>query len=136
MIISPPSAVYRQTLAIRVAVCILMSFPVVILAIVGLAGDEPQLVPLTIMALLLGATIWMCIAIGRTQISVHAEGIRRTSFSGAKEIEWKDVAEYRYRLVPMQTAGGLIGGTDRRGHHGRLAARFTRSEHVFQAHRQ
>jgi hypothetical protein len=109
MIISPPSAVYRQTLANRVAVCVLMTFPVVILAIIGLAGDEPQLVPLTIMALILGATIWMCIAIGRTQISIHAEGIRRTSFSGAKEIEWKDVAEYRYRLVPIQTVGGLIG---------------------------
>lgn len=109
MIISPPTAVYRQTLAIRAAVCILMAIPIIFLAAVGLGGDEPQLVPLTVMALLLAATIGLCIIIGRTQISIHLEGIRRTSFFGVKEIEWKDVSEYRYRVVPIQTGGGLIG---------------------------
>jgi hypothetical protein len=107
MIISPASATYRQTYTIRVAVAILFSIPITVLAFAGVNGTEK--LPLVIAIALLAAVIAIWIAIGKTTVSIHQEGIRRTSVFGVKEIEWKNVREYRYKLVPIQTGGGLLG---------------------------
>jgi uncharacterized protein DUF6585 len=109
MIISPPSAVYRQTLTIRVAIALIMAMPILIAVLMGLTQTPISPIPLVVAALLLALTVWICIAIGKTQVSIHQEGIRRTSAFGVKEIEWKDVREYRYKLVPMYHGGGLLG---------------------------
>ena len=53
-------------------------------------------------------TVVLWIVIGKIVLTIHDEGVRYTSVFGIKEMEWRQVREYRYRVVPVQ-GGGLIG---------------------------
>jgi hypothetical protein len=109
MIISPPLSTHKQTSAIRIALLILMAIIVVPLTLVAYNDTEPHPIALAVAGAIVVATIAACVAIGKTVLTIHQEGVRRVSVFGVKEIEWKDVREYRYRVVPIQTGGGLAG---------------------------
>jgi hypothetical protein len=52
--------------------------------------------------------IAIALAIGRTVITIHDEGVRRKTLLGTKELNWHQVREYRFVVmpVPVRSAGG------------------------------
>src|SRR4051794_28462429 len=109
MILSPPRVVFGQTLVVRIAlgvVAFLFAGIPFLIALGSNPNDFPG-VPVGL-AVLLGYGL-LCFAIAKTQLAIHTEGVRRTTVLGAKEMEWDEVAEYRYRIVPNQT-GFAVGG--------------------------
>jgi hypothetical protein len=110
VIVSPPQQVHGQTVAIRLGITILLLLAIVPLAIAG-SDDAGKLEPvaLSIAAALtiLGIAFW--VVVGKTVLTIHAEGIRRTTAFGVTEITWDEVEETRYRVIPVQVSG-LIGG--------------------------
>jgi len=57
--------------------------------------------------------VLVCVALAKARLTIHDEGVRRSSVFGVKEMEWRNVKEYRYRVVSASAgaahAGGLIG---------------------------
>jgi hypothetical protein len=106
MIVSPARATHRQTYAVRIALTLLFLF----LAGMTLVVGEGQFTPpvLIALAILAAVNIALWVLIGKTVLTIHDDGIRRVSITGTKEIEWRNVREYRYRAIPVQ-AGGLLG---------------------------
>jgi len=109
MIISPAISSHRLNRSIPGAVIFMFAIPIVIMAMIAFQGPAPDMTLLAIAVGLLAVTIALVVAIGKTLVTVHQEGVRRTSVFGVTDIEWKDVREYRYRVTPIQTGGGLIG---------------------------
>ena len=106
MIVSPPRATYRQSYAARIALTILFLFLAAIPLMVADGQFTPLVIALSLAILAIDAVL--CWMIAKSVLSVHDEGLRRASIFGVKEIEWRNVKEYRYRAVPVQ-AGGLLG---------------------------
>lgn len=109
MIYSPAVRSFGQTYSLRVAIGLLFLIPVAILLAAGLTADPMEMQPVAIGVglLVLYGVVWYLM--GKTTLSIHAEGVRRTSALGSKELVWSEVAEYRYREIPVQV-GGLVGG--------------------------
>ncbi len=109
MFVSPPQQRHGQTVAVRAALVLLLLLAIVPLAIAGI-GEKGRLepVPLAIAATLAAIGIVLCVVIGKTEIAIHAEGVRRVTVFSATEIPWADVSETRYRVIPIQV-GGLVG---------------------------
>jgi hypothetical protein len=108
MIVSPPRATYRQSYAARIALTILF----LCLAALPPIFAQGEFTPLVIAAMvaIVALDVAICWMIGKSILTIHDEGIRRTSIFGLKEIEWRNVKEYRYRAVPTQGAAhGLLG---------------------------
>ena len=55
------------------------------------------------------AGLW--IALGKTVLTINDSGVRRESILGQQEISWSQIAETRYRVVPINVYAhfGLIG---------------------------
>ncbi len=106
MIVSPPRATYRQSYAARIALTLLLVFFAAIPLIVADGQFTPLVIALSLAILAVDAVL--CWMIGKSILTIHDEGVRRTSIFGLKEIEWRNVKEYRYRAVPVQ-ASGLLG---------------------------
>ena len=87
----------------------MFAIPILVIGSMAFQDGEPNKTLLAIAAGLVALTIALVVAIGKTVVTIHAEGVRRTSVFGVTEIEWKDVREYRYRVAPVQHAGGLLG---------------------------
>jgi hypothetical protein len=109
LIYSPAVRSFGQTYSLRIAIGLLFFIPVAILLAVGLTADPMEMQPVAIGVglLVLYGVVWYLM--GKTTLSIHAEGVRRTSALGSKELVWSDIAEYRYREIPVQV-GGLVGG--------------------------
>jgi hypothetical protein len=108
MIISPPRESYRQSYVARVALTFVALAAAAILYFIG-AAQQWTATP-WVAAAIIAADILLWIAIGKTQLTVHDEGIRRVSIFGVKEIEWRNIKEYRYRIVNSNGAAGHAGG--------------------------
>src|SRR5580765_6498465 len=107
MIVSPPRATYRQSYAARIALTILF----LCLAALPPIFAQGEFTPLVIAAMIaiVALDVAICWMISKSILTIHDEGIRRTSIFGLKEIEWRNVKEYRYRAVPSQAgAHGLL----------------------------
>ncbi|HSS77137.1 MAG TPA: DUF6585 family protein [Thermoanaerobaculia bacterium] len=110
MILSPPRAVFGQTIAVRSAFGILAVFAAGLSFLVA-AGSNPSEFPgVQVGVAVLAVYAGLCYAIGRTKVSVFPEGIQRSSVFGTQELLWNDIAEYRYRITPRMGAGWAIGG--------------------------
>lgn len=109
MIISPAGSTYRQTASLRVALVIIFAIPIVIMAAMAFDTTPPSTALLGVAGGLVGVLIALCVAIGKTVVTIHQEGVRRVSIFGTTDIEWKDVREYRYRVAPVYHGGGLLG---------------------------
>jgi Family of unknown function (DUF6585) len=109
MIQSPPRRIFRQTVALRLALGILILLFAIPFIVAGLASDPVEYIPVVIGVLILGAYAALWVAIGKTTVTVFSEGVRRFSVFGTRELLWGDISEYRYRVIPVQY-GGLIGG--------------------------
>ena len=108
MILSPPRETFRQTYTTRVALAVLLlGMAFIIWLIASQTGANPQ-VAYGIAGALVVLTVVFWIMIGRTVLTIHDEGVRRVSAFGTRELEWRQVREYRYRVVPVQV-GGLVG---------------------------
>lgn len=110
MIVSPPQQIHGQTVAIRLGVTILLLLAIIPLAVAGSdnAGKiEPVALAIAGALAILGIAFW--VIVGKTVLTIHSEGIRRTTAFGQMEITWDEVQETRYRVIPVQ-AGGLVGG--------------------------
>lgn len=109
MFLSPPQQSHGQTIAVRLALTLLLLLAIVPLTIASF-GEKGRIeyVPLSIAAALLAVCVVLWIVIGKTVLSLHPEGICRTTAFSAMEIAWEDVAETRYRVIPIQV-GGLFG---------------------------
>lgn len=109
MFLSPPQQSHSQTVAIRLGITLLLLLIAVPLAIAAFGGKgkvEPIALTIAIALVALCAALW--VMIGKTVLTVHQEGIRRATAFRSTEIAWEDVAETRYRAIPIQ-AGGLLG---------------------------
>ncbi len=108
MIVSPPRETYRQSYVARVALTILFLFAASVPLIISQGEWTPIVIASVAAILALDVAIWWMI--GKTILTIHDDGVRRTTIFGVKEIEWRNVKEYRYRAVPSQGAGhGLLG---------------------------
>jgi hypothetical protein len=60
---------------------------------------------------LMVAVVGMWIALGKSVLIINDAGVRRESFLGQQEITWSQIAETRYRVVPVNVYMhfGLIG---------------------------
>lgn len=109
MILSPPRETFRQTYNGRLALAfVLLSIAFALWLLSAEMGMKPQ-IAYAVEATLVLLTVVCWVAIGKTVLTIHDEGVRRVSAFGTTELEWRQVREYRYRVVPVQTGGGLIG---------------------------
>ena len=69
----------------------------------------PSLVWISIGLMVAVAGMW--IALGKTTLIINDAGVRRESILGQQEIAWSQIAETRYRVVPINVYAhfGLIG---------------------------
>lgn len=56
----------------------------------------------------IGVACWVIMS--RTVLTIHDEGVRRTTAFGVKELEWIEVQEYRYRTVSSNAGAAHVGG--------------------------
>jgi len=110
MILSPPRAVFGQTLALRGALGVLALFAAGISFLVALGSNPSDFPGVQVGVAVLLVYAGLCYAIGRTKASVFSEGVQVSSVFGTREMLWSDVAEYRYRITPRMGAGFLVGG--------------------------
>src|SRR4029077_17102833 len=73
------------------------------------ASAHPALLWISIGLLVAAATL--CVALGKTALIINDSGVRRESILGQQEITWSQIAETRYRVVPINVYAhfGLIG---------------------------
>lgn len=106
MIISPPRQTFRQTYNARWGLAVMLVTTALIVYFVAADAKWPYGNYVVAALAILTVAVW--IVIGKTVLTLHDEGVRYTSVFGIKEMEWRQVREYRYRVVPVQ-GGGLIG---------------------------
>jgi hypothetical protein len=112
LIVSPPQQVHRQTVAIRLAVTLLFLVAIGLLVMAGLDkgnAGKVERVPLAVAVVLAILCIVFWVIVGKTILSIHSEGLSRTTAFGLTEITWDAVQETRYRVIPLQVGGGLLG---------------------------
>ena len=108
MILSPPRQTFGQTYTTRLALAVFLLGAAFVVWLIATETNTASPVPYAIEGALVVVTIVLWIMIGKTVLTIHDEGIRRSSVFGTKELEWHQVREYRYRVVPVQV-GGLLG---------------------------
>jgi hypothetical protein len=99
---------FRQTYTARVALAVLLLGAALMIWMIATETNAASPIHYAVEAALVILTVVVWIMIGKTVLTIHDEGVRRTSVFGTKELEWHRVREYRYRVVPVQ-AGGLVG---------------------------
>ena len=70
---------------------------------------HPQLTWISIGLVAAVAALW--IVLGKTVLIINVSGVRHESAFGQQEMAWSQIAETRYRVVPIHIYGhfGLIG---------------------------
>ena len=60
---------------------------------------------------LIAAAVVVCVILGKSALIINDSGVRRESAFGQQEIAWSQIAETRYRVIPINVYGhfGLIG---------------------------
>lgn len=107
MIHSPAQQTYRQAYLYRGLAAVLGFGVAGILFLMGRQGSTPAMFGAAATAIATAAALW---AMGGMSLTIHAEGVRVTNRFGAREMEWHEVKEYRYRAVPAQGGhAGLVG---------------------------
>ena len=97
MIESP--RLFRQTLAVRLALLLLFGFGIAILLSISFAGRDAEKAAISAAIVAAVAYVAIAIAIGRTRIVTTPLAIRRETVLGMTDIPWPEVTEYRYRLL-------------------------------------
>jgi len=113
VIISPPEQTYRQNLTLRLAAFLVPAIAWTIVGIIAL--DEPEVpataVGIAILLTILWVVLW--VAVGKAEVTIHTEGIRRVTVLGVQEMVWQDIVETRFSQVPVSHAAaahfGLLG---------------------------
>jgi uncharacterized protein DUF6585 len=113
MFVSPPEKTFRQNLTWR----LLVLLPVAIAWIVAFAlyADANKLEPISsgVAAALTALAVWVWVAAGKAELTIHSEGIQTQGAFGGKEMRWEEIASTTFRQIPVgqQAAAhfGLIG---------------------------
>lgn len=109
MIISPPEQTYRQNLTLRLAAFL---GPAIAWTIVGvIALNEPEVpviaVGIAILLTILWVVLW--VAVGKAELTLHEEGIRRVTVLGVQEMVWQEIVETRFTQAPLfDTAAAAV----------------------------
>ena len=83
--------------------------------LIGLWADDPNTAShpelMWVSIGLVAAVAAMWIVLGKTVLIINDSGVRRESVLGQQEMAWSQIAETRYRVVPINIYGhfGLIG---------------------------
>lgn len=111
MILSPPRQTFRPTYTTRVAMAIFFLGGALVVWLVQSESNVDSVWPYLAEGALVVLTVVFWIMIGKSRLTIHDEGVRYTSVFGTKELEWHQVREYRYRVVPVSGyhTGGLLG---------------------------
>lgn len=112
MFVSPPEKTFRQNLTWR----LLVLLPVALAWIFALVfyADANKLEPISagIAAALTALAVWVWIAAGKAELSLHSEGVQVQTL-GSKEMRWEEIGSTTFRQIPIgQQAAihfGLIG---------------------------
>ena len=113
MFVSPPEKTFRQNLMWR----LLVLLPVAIAWIVALLlySDANKVEPISagVAAALTALAVWVWVAVGKMELSIHSEGVQTQGTFGGKEMRWEEIATTTFRQVPLgQQAAmhfGLMG---------------------------
>ena len=99
MIVSPPRQTFRQS---RTAAILIAIAATSIGASVAAAGNDETMRVSVAIAVAAGAVlIAIFFILGRRVLTIHDEGVRLTSVFGTRELEWRQIRDYRYRVVPI-----------------------------------
>ena len=109
MILSPPRQTFRQNFTLRTALTVLLLGGAFVIWVFAQESNVTSPIPYVVQGALVVFTVVIWILLGKTALSIHDEGVRYSSALGTKELEWRQVREYRYRVSPMSGGGGLIG---------------------------
>jgi len=109
LIYSPAEESYGQTANLIGGLAVMVAIPAILCFILAFNGDSVEMVPLMIGVAILVALGFLWNLIRKTELSIHAEGVRRVSAFGTQELAWDEIAEYRYQEIPIK-AGGAVGG--------------------------
>lgn len=73
------------------------------------SASHPTLMWVSVGLVVAGAALW--IAMGKSVLVINQAGVRRESVFGQQEIAWSEIAETRYRVVPINVYAhfGLVG---------------------------
>jgi hypothetical protein len=101
-----PSLLGRLVLAFGVLLAIVLIWA---MANNPTASSNPTLVWISVGLLVAGVVAW--IAMGKTQLTINDQGVRRESVLGAQEMAWGQIQDTRYRVIPINVYAhfGLIG---------------------------
>lgn len=97
MIESP--RIFRQTLAVRLALLLLFGFGIAILLSISFAGNDAEKAAVSAAIVAAIAYVVLAMAIGHTQIVTTPLAIRRETVLGTTDLPWPEITEYRYRLL-------------------------------------
>jgi hypothetical protein len=110
----PPERVFCQTLVIRLLLVLFIFLPFgaifVGASVASFDRAEPTWPWVVGSAVWLGLLVWTWRAIGKTRLSIHADGIRRSTIFSTRELRWDEVVEYRYRAIRIYAGGGGLLG--------------------------
>ncbi len=102
--------VFRQTLAVRMALALVFLFIIGMCLVVAFADREPVMGGVYAAVGFAVLYVLVAMAIGRTRIVLNPLSIRRETIFGTTEIPWERIVEYRYRILSNQLGahGGAI----------------------------
>ncbi len=103
MIESP--RIFKQTLAVRLALLLLFGFGIAILLSISFAGKDAEKTAVSAAIVAVVAYVAIAVAIGRTRIVTTPLAIRRETVLGMTDMPWPEVTEYRYRLLGRRRPG-------------------------------
>jgi hypothetical protein len=84
MIQSPPRRIYRQTVALRLALGLLFLLAAGVFIAAGLVPDPVEYAGVVVGVLILAAYGALWVAMGKTTVTVFSEGVRRSSVFGVR----------------------------------------------------
>jgi len=110
MIISPPEKTFRQNLLVRLSLLVLPAIAWVVVLVQWF--DKPQLEPISTGIALAVTALWglAWVLIGKSELTLHAEGLRRSTVFGSSEMAWSEITETRFAQVPVSAQVGAHFG--------------------------
>ncbi len=110
MLISPAEVTYKQNLVLR----LLLLLPVLLAWVMAgiLYADASKIEPVSAIIAVLTTLVcgWGWVSIGKAELSLHAEGVRKQTVFGTSELRWDEITQTLFQqTTTSQMAGAHLG---------------------------